>query len=151
MSAPVPSPVPVLPIATVAAATGTVVAAATGPLRRLATIAVSISSRLPRTLAAFVARLASQPGEQTLVLRQDRVPAVVIVDVLLAVLSHRRSKRWIAFKELQRFDEFPTVGVEEPGVAPPTVIHEDFGTGVGQHRRADRERLQSQERQALVR
>lgn len=151
MSAPVTAPVPVLPIATIAAATGPVVGAATGSLRRLAPVTVSISSRVPGTLAAFVARLGSQPGEQALVLRQDRVPAVVIVNVLLAVLSHRRSKGWVAFKELHRFDEFPAIGVEESGVAPTTVIHEDLGAGVGEHRRADRKRFECQERQTLVR
>src|SRR5687768_2852479 len=103
MSAPVSTPVPVLPIAPVAA-TRPLVTAAPGAFRRSSAIAVAIATHVPLTIAALVSRLASEAREQALVLREDRVPAIVMVDVQLAVLSHRRSKGSVAFQQLERLD-----------------------------------------------
>ena len=75
----------------------------------------------------------------------------MLVHVGLAVAAHRRAQRRVLHQQLQRFGELPAVRVVQPGVALPAVLDQHLGARVGQHRRADRERLERQQRQALVR
>ena len=91
------------------------------------------------------------PRDHPLVLGEDHVPPVVLADVVAAVLPHRGAQPLVGDQQRQALDELVAVGVEEAGVAPEAVIHEHVAAGVGEDGRADRERLEREQRQALVR
>ena len=91
-----------------------------------------------------------QPREHPLVLPEDHIPAIVLPDVVAAVAPHRGAQPRVGDEQPQALAELVAVGVEEAGVAAVAVIDQHLAAGVGQDRRADGERLQREQRQALV-
>ena len=104
----------------------------------------SCASSAPRSA------LRPQPGEHLLVLPQDHVPPVVLPHVGAAVAAHRGAQAMVGDQQPQALDELVAVGVVQPGVALVAVIDEHLAARVGEDRRADGERLEREQRQALV-
>ena len=67
------------------------------------------------------------------------------LDVALPLRAHRGAQRAIPHDQLQRLGEFPPVGIEQTGVAPPAMLDGHLGPRIGQDRRAHRERLERQQ------
>jgi len=87
--------------------------------------------------------------DESLVLVEDHVPGVVCLDVRLAVSAHCLTQPAVVDQQRETLDEFVPVAVIEAGVAPLTMIGYDVTTGVGQHRRADGECFEREQREAL--
>src|SRR5262249_41942242 len=68
--------------------------------------------------------------EYALVLAEHDVPAIVLPDVIPAVLPHRRAQFVVRQQQLQRLDELVAVRVEEAGVAAEAVIDQHLAAGV---------------------
>src|SRR5205807_2181018 len=64
---------------------------------------------------------------------------------------HRSAQRLVANQQLQRFDELVAVGIPESAVAAAAVLDEDGASSVDEDRRSDRQGLEGEKRQALVR
>src|SRR5205823_14343464 len=101
----------------------------------------------PDDLSAGVADL----REQSLVLPEHDVPAVAAPDVVATVPAHRGAQALVADEELHRLDELVAIGIPEAAVAAGAMLDQDRASRVDQNRRADRERLEREQRQTLVR
>src|SRR5436190_12092756 len=88
--------------------------------------------------------------EDPLVLAEHDVPPVVPPHVFAAVAAHRGPELRIAHQQLQTLDEFIAVRVVQAAVAVDRVLDQHGAARVCDDRRADRERLEREERQALI-
>lgn len=93
----------------------------------------------------------SNLGEDPLVFREDHVPTVVSPDVLATITAHGGAQPLVADKKLQTLDELVPIGIVQPAVASDAMLDEHRAAAIGEDWRADRQRLQCEERQALVR
>jgi hypothetical protein len=66
-------------------------------------------------------------------------------------MSHRDAEWGITDQQPKTLAELVAVGVVQPGVTALAVVRQDVAAGAGEYRGAHRERLQSEERQALER
>ena len=84
------------------------------------------------------------------VLPLDDRPVVVLAEILAAVAAERAAQPPVPLDRLERADELAERFVEQPGVAAEALSLEHVAAAVGQHRPAERPRLERDHRQALV-